>query len=425
MKRVSSFALAACLPLLCQAATPWQQWGNTFIRLEDDGNVACVSRDNGKTCDWSGYANKPTASSKSLVCGAAHRAVYGISGYDRPNHWCTNAYGDLFANWRRGDYFGYSIFLAKDPEGHLMCASNNSKDCDWYSSLLASGPEKPVKPLTCGEAAEQQWGSDTQLPGNWCHAAPYTIEEVDFADPKWATERFNYAAGWAGTGFGLSGTQRGAPESISIGVQDGRKGLAILSQERTDAWRQSLFNGTATGLYAKADVEPQDDFFMYSRSPWIAADKPAVVMHVYLPKGSTTSLRMPVTYQRAGVSLNRWPGIWINPTGLALRTVKGDFQLASLVSSSAAGAWWTLGLKVTAQGDMEYYAVPEWKVSPFESAYFRGRQSGLLGDNSYKIISQSDASVMVSSVIRTKTPVVIGDIRYAKTGSLSMDAAEK
>ena len=212
---------------------------------------------------------------------------------------------------------------------------------------------------------------------------------------------------------------------MSIGVQEGRKGLAILSQERTNAWWQSAFNGSPTGMYAKADVELQDDVFMYAKRSWVAGDLPAVVMHVYLPKGNTTSLRMPVTYERDGKTMNRWPGIWLKPSGLTFRTVKSDFQMASLVPSGSAGNWWTLGLKVTASGDMEYYAAPDWRVSPFDSVSLRAKQSLLLNDASYKIVSQSDAAVMVSSVIRNSSPIVIGDIRYAKKGALNMDEPEK
>lgn len=38
-------------------------------------------------------------------------------------------------------------------------------------------------------------------------------------------EKFNYNSSWAGNGFGLSGTQRGAPENISIGEIEGRTAL--------------------------------------------------------------------------------------------------------------------------------------------------------------------------------------------------------
>lgn len=418
MKIILLIVLSALFPVLCNAATPWQKWGGTYIRLQDDGNVACVKQSDNRSCNWSAGNAPPPATANALVCGADHNMTWGSTGYDTPEHWCTKAYGDLFATWRHGDYFGYNIFLAKDPAGNLMCASNNGTDCDWNASLQASAPERPVKPVSCGAIANP--------PANhWCRQARYTIDELDFSDPKWTNERFSYGASWAGVGFGLSGTQRGAPESMNIGAQEGRTGLAILSPERNDAWRQSVFNGTATGMYAAADVEPQDDLFMYTRSPWVAADLPAVVMHVYLPKGSTTSLRMPVTYQRDGKSINRWPGIWINPTGLSIRTVKSDFQMASLTPSSSAGNWWTLGLKVTASGDMEYYAAPDWRVSPFDSALLRAKQSLLLNDASYKIVSQSDAAVMVSSVIHGSSPIVIGDIRYAKIGALNMDEPEK
>lgn len=104
-----------------------------------------------------------------------------------------------------------------------------------------------------------------------------------------------YHKGWAGTGFGLTGTQRWAPEWMQIAEKDGRKGLAILSQDRDAAWYQlpqhaaSIWNS----IYGRPDSEAQDDLYMYGRS-WVAADEPMVVMHVYVPARQTTSLRMPV-----------------------------------------------------------------------------------------------------------------------------------
>jgi len=426
MKKYLPLVLSALFPLVCSGATPWQKWDKTYIRLQDDGNVACVKRSDNINCNWALGDTVPAATADALVCGAEHKVIWGKTGYDQPNHWCNNAYGDLFATWRRGDYFGFNMFIAQNAVGDLMCASNNGTDCAWDNLVDDRYPERPVKPLVCGAAHDAVWGVDTsKVTDHWCQQARYTVAEVDFSDPKWATERFDYGAGWAGVGFGLSGTQRGAPESMSIGIQEGRKGLALLSQDRTDTWKQSVFNGTPKGMYATADIEWQDDLFMYSKSPWVAAEMPAVVMHVYLPKGNTTSLRMPVTFQRLGVNATRWPGIWIKPDGISLRTVKSDFQLANLVTSGSIGSWWTLGLKVTADGDLEYYATPDWRISPFDASLLRGKQSLLLGDSSYKIISQADASVMISSVIRNSSPIVIGDIRYAKIGTVQMDTPDK
>ena len=38
------------------------------------------------------------------------------------------------------------------------------------------------------------------------------IKIVDYSDPIWTRRRFKYTGGWAGWGFGLAGSQRGASE---------------------------------------------------------------------------------------------------------------------------------------------------------------------------------------------------------------------
>jgi len=54
------------------------------------GHTMCESYD-AQNCDWNVGGDEPTllAMIRPLVCGAEHRAVTGISGYDTPGHWCA------------------------------------------------------------------------------------------------------------------------------------------------------------------------------------------------------------------------------------------------------------------------------------------------------------------------------------------------
>lgn len=69
-------------------------------------------------------------------------------------------------------------------------------------------------------------------------------------------------------------------------------------------------------------------------------------------------------------------------------------------------------MKITANGDIEYYGVPQWRSSPFEQSSLLAKQSTLLGTDSNKVLRQIDATVMISSLLYSEEPVIIGDIRY-------------
>jgi hypothetical protein len=53
------------------------------------GNPACASY-NGRDCLW-GLNNNQIDFNRvhPLICGAGHRAVYGITGYEDSRHWCS------------------------------------------------------------------------------------------------------------------------------------------------------------------------------------------------------------------------------------------------------------------------------------------------------------------------------------------------
>src|SRR5262249_17644070 len=59
----------------------------TIIR----GNPACASYD-GRNCLWGRKMSQiDFGRVRPLICGANHRAVWGVTGYENPQHWCSLA----------------------------------------------------------------------------------------------------------------------------------------------------------------------------------------------------------------------------------------------------------------------------------------------------------------------------------------------
>jgi len=79
----------------------WQCIDNTAIRMNDRGDIECLSTD-GLNCTRSsdgcdrnielyGDSNKLLP----LACGADHQSKYGTNGYDNPSHWCSKGRNQL------------------------------------------------------------------------------------------------------------------------------------------------------------------------------------------------------------------------------------------------------------------------------------------------------------------------------------------
>lgn len=98
-------AKEVCFDLPCppprpaaSAGTEWRaanfpapNGGVVVFRIMSDGNPACASYD-GQNCLWG--QNKSQISFDRihpLVCGANHRAQWGVTGYENPRHWCNLA----------------------------------------------------------------------------------------------------------------------------------------------------------------------------------------------------------------------------------------------------------------------------------------------------------------------------------------------
>jgi hypothetical protein len=65
--------------------------GLLVYTIMPDGNPACASYDGGG-CLWNQtYEQIDFRRLRPLVCGAQHRARWGVTGYENPKHWCTLA----------------------------------------------------------------------------------------------------------------------------------------------------------------------------------------------------------------------------------------------------------------------------------------------------------------------------------------------
>jgi len=98
---VSSSYYIGTMPL---AAQDWREdtfpppnAGRLVFAITPDGNPECASYD-GVNCLW-GQSMRDIDFSRvrPLVCGAAHRKLYGVTGFEDPKHWCNLALGQAQA----------------------------------------------------------------------------------------------------------------------------------------------------------------------------------------------------------------------------------------------------------------------------------------------------------------------------------------
>lgn len=163
----------------------WKPWAGTFIRLDDDGNISCLSL-NGSDCSWGNGSIPPKTNGGQIIeltCGSHHSSIYGISGYDTPNHWCNNAYADLYTQWKQ------DLTLSSNAEGDIMCFSRDGVNClaqqDYNARRQPLDPIS-IKPLVCGEAHRKVWGNTGyDQPGHWCNRLPKVFTLAVTSDPQY------------------------------------------------------------------------------------------------------------------------------------------------------------------------------------------------------------------------------------------------
>ena len=189
---------------------------------------------------------------------------------------------------------------------------------------------------------------------NVAEATGSAIKIVDYSDPIWASRRFNYDGGWAGWGFGLTGSQRGAPEYIDIAEVDSVTALRLKSAERNQAWYDEHPAVVDHAVYGHPDAETQDDFFLYATG-WTREENPYLLAQVYLGNfESSTSLRMKVRYENASHNEVRgFPGIFYYGYEVVLRG-PGRPDVIKIPPNHQGPGWVTLGMTVTESGDIIY-----------------------------------------------------------------------
>lgn len=87
-----------CMGHIAFAGERWQEdvfpppnGGLLVFAIMGDGNPACASYD-GRNCLWGqSIGDIDFTRVRPLVCGAGHRALYGVTGFEDPNHWCNLA----------------------------------------------------------------------------------------------------------------------------------------------------------------------------------------------------------------------------------------------------------------------------------------------------------------------------------------------
>jgi hypothetical protein len=88
--------IAANMPAVAQTGWrtsnfPAPNGGWLVFRIMPGGNPGCASY-NGRDCLWGQNTTQVDFGRvHPLVCGADHRAKWGVTGYEDPKHWCNLA----------------------------------------------------------------------------------------------------------------------------------------------------------------------------------------------------------------------------------------------------------------------------------------------------------------------------------------------
>ncbi|MDH0863000.1 hypothetical protein [Mitsuaria sp. GD03876] len=179
-------------PVEKAATDDWQRWGGTWVRLEADGHLSCLSFD-ATNCAWNDSVADPKKTAwpiQPLVCGPRHLAsTWKLTGYNdyggaSDRHWCRSAYASLFAKWEDYRILGADKLVAATPSGDLMCHSTDGSTCSDPAKVdLAKVRETPVHPLVCGAHHRRVHGNDGyDQPGHWCQLPKIVQRHVPRAD---------------------------------------------------------------------------------------------------------------------------------------------------------------------------------------------------------------------------------------------------
>ncbi|AIR06990.1 hypothetical protein JT31_20890 [Cedecea neteri] len=240
--------------------------------------------------------------------------------------------------------------------------------------------------------------------------------EINYSQSDWQGKSFNYALGWAGNGFGLTGTQRGAPENIEIRNFNGRQALVYSSADRDSEWYQKHPEASGSSTYKNQDSELQDDFFMVGPK-WLSADEPSFVAHFYRDfssNGGYIGIRLNVF---GDGNKKLYPGIFIEEDSIRIRTGMSyeDHLRVKLLTGDEATGWATAAMRVSADGDILFYFSDGYINDIFNAKNYLGAmKKDFPGKYIDHLVSQNDATFMISTRTSYENETAIGDLLYSK-----------
>jgi hypothetical protein len=266
------------------------------------------------------------------------------------------------------------------------------------------------------------------------------IKTLDFENVNLKSNDFQYSPSWAGTGFGLSGSQRGAPEHVKVVDNpqivsgSGSQVLEFYSYDRgvnpTSSFYVTNPSALNSSMYSTSDGELQDDFFMYG-GDWEPSDTPSTMMHVYIPNNNNfqfTSIRMPSLIVYGGnPNKNTYPAIWLRKTYFQIRCpgygagqdyridiTAENFPEYDFSNNEVIGKWFTLGLSVTTEGVIQYYAKDSYTTSFSAEDLIAESEivNNYLGRTNYNVFSKHDAVIMTSNGNETGSPTLFDNLIY-------------
>ena len=277
----------------------------------------------------------------------ASTVTYGIEGgNDAGLFEVDSATGELFYTGTGEDYesgtTGHELTIrASDGNLHADVAVNVTVTETVQVTPRPTSPTVTGTPIGNPDVSQPEW---------------IQIGILDYSHPRWLLKSFDYGMLWAGWGFGLGGSQRGAPEEIVIAEVDGVTALRFNPANRTSAWYDRNPGAADHPVHGERDWEIQDDFF-FPRLAWTAGDDPYLIAQVYLGSSRSsdyTSLRMPALYENSsGGEARTWPGIFYRDGLLQIRG-PGRGDIAVTPSGHEGKGWVTLGMTVDDHGDITY-----------------------------------------------------------------------
>ena len=165
-------------------------------------------------------------------------------------------------------------------------------------------------------------------------------------------------------------------------------------------------------------------------SGWTPAETPSVMMHIFVPdyldnNNIVTSLRMPIKFDVQGASYSSWPGVWCHGTFFVLRGPgRRDILKDTNAPNGGKNTWWTFGVSIAPDGDIQYYATPNY-VTQLTKEHLIGVNSILSAEaiaggedandyGYYPVAQSSDAIIMSSNLNTTAEKTLIDRMLYTK-----------